>query len=150
MTTEKQATCRELSEKLKKLGYPQKGACWWIYNKLKDKWKFSLTLTECIKNHSESWDYVVAPTLPELLEKIPSPLSLGGSELYFGMGKDKDTYHCGYCFDDGTWVYYEDSIWEGDKEYELYIEDEKRLVDGVAKILIYSLKHKIIKKRDLK
>lgn len=71
MKVENQVCSLEHAKKLKELGVKQESLWWWIYNKIQDKWKLSITLSECVKAHPESWDYVSAFTVAELGEMLP-------------------------------------------------------------------------------
>ena len=66
---EKQVCALEYSQELRKLGVKQDSLWWWVHNKVRDEWKVTF-LTQCCKDHPESWDYYSAFIVAELGEML--------------------------------------------------------------------------------
>ena len=79
MKLEQQVCNLELAKKLKELGVKQESLWYWVHNKIKDDWKLTI-LTQCFKDHPESWEYYSAFTVSECLviygEEITIPKRL--------------------------------------------------------------------------
>lgn len=88
-TLEQIVTSKDVSQELKKAGYPQEGLWWWdsckgegrIVDKHHKKWVVSM-FNKCV------WeDMVVAPTVAEGLDKLPDKLEFnvraGGKKVYW-------------------------------------------------------------------
>ena len=61
----------ELARELKNAGWEKETEFWWIHNKIRDVWEIKYGLSECIKEHQESWEYYPTPLATEILEELP-------------------------------------------------------------------------------
>lgn len=64
-------TSRDLSEKLSKAGLEIESEKYHIFNKVREVWQVKIGLSECVKEHTESWKYIPAPSSDELLAVMP-------------------------------------------------------------------------------
>ena len=67
---EKHVTSLEISKQLKEAGWTKETEFWWVHNKLRDEDKLCYGLTQCFKDHPESWEYYPAPLATEILEEL--------------------------------------------------------------------------------
>ncbi len=114
-------TSLELAKELKKAGFPQKSVFLWVKNeRVIGEWMISLI--------SKGTEEYAAPTAEELLEWLPSGVFIAKGKKY------------------RTWF---DKIdvnpFEWEQSFEFDPIDNDRLVDGLAKMVIYLAKNKIIK-----
>jgi len=84
---DKHCVSLEIAKQLKEVGWKKETEFWWVYNKLRDEHKICYGLSDCCKNHSESWEYYPAPLATEILEELPLKIKLC---RYFS----KDEYRC--------------------------------------------------------
>jgi hypothetical protein len=68
---EKHCVSLEIAKKLKESRWSKETKFWWILNKIRETWEIKYGLSECIKEHQESWEHYSAPLSSEILEELP-------------------------------------------------------------------------------
>ena len=116
----------ELSKKIKALGVKQESYWYWVYNKVRDIWKVTI-LTQCFKDHPESWEYYSAFSVGELGEMLGED----GDSCYEANNK-YSKWHC-----------HNLRFWRNcEKFHNEYADTE---ADARAQLLIWLLENKMIK-----
>lgn len=109
MTAEQLVPDVETCIKLKDAGFPQDTIFYWLHNKLKDKWEITSCVTDCVKNHPESWEFIAAaPFMEEILEELPLVLNTKGTDYYLEITKGKGyefSYVCYQGAELDDWLY---------------------------------------------
>lgn len=99
-----QVTNRELSERLRDLGFPQESLFWWSQGKHDQRDKEKWELHDCIDTHARA--NASAYTVAELGELLPAYIiAMAGteSEMRFDLNEWKDAgWHVGYWWDEDT------------------------------------------------
>jgi len=113
----------ELSEKLKKNGYPQEGEFWWFYDKFQHKW-----LLKIYPAHARRTGTFVAPLASELMERLPPAIYIDTSNFWFYVHKNHD----------GSW----DALY--DAKYKVIRFSDKNLCNALAKMYIYLAENKLL------
>ena len=131
MKLKNQVCSLKLAEKLKKLGYPQKGLFWWsvYYNLKTNKPNYNDGEIHYGKDMSASihFDYV-APTVAELGEIMKEKGM--GTTAYSTLVKKE------------WWV--SGGIWDVGKQKYDGLETDKTWANALAKMLIYLLENKLL------
>ena len=126
-------TSLEMSQKLKEAGWIKDTPFWWVHNKPRDEDKLCYGLTQCFKDHPESWEYYPAPLATELLEELPAKIS---DKTWLAYFKSENGYG-GICEKVG---YYEwERLLDGSVIHKKIIEFSACCKDPIDKIQYFSL-----------
>jgi len=139
---DKHCVSLEIAKQLKEVGWKKETEFWWVYNKLRDEHKICYGLSDCCKNHSESWEYYHAPLATEILEELPKKddsdnLARWRFEIELTKG---GMYYCRYDSIDGREI--PDNSKEENEDKWVLIND-KSLPNALAKMWLYLRKEKL-------
>lgn len=88
MTLQFQVPSRELCERLKELRYKQEGVFWWVKTTAGQKWEVLPIPISSMANGN-----IVAPTIAELLEAMPTEVEKDGHLYFLTVEKIRDGYY---------------------------------------------------------
>jgi hypothetical protein len=124
---DKHCVSLELAKQMKEAGFNKETEFWWVHNKIRDTWEIKYGLSECIKEHQESWEHYPAPLATEILEELPNELGNLKELTIHKLPEEK----------------WRVNYWD-DEKLKCIQKFDKSLPNALAKLWLYLRKEKII------